>query len=275
MSPSGAAAAPLNGPVLGGSATSGPPMGMSAGARAQGLMSIGEVLTHLRADFPDTTISKLRFLEAEGLVEPQRTAAGYRKYSWDDVARLRYILTAQRDHYLPLRVIREQLAAAEEADELPGAGRMRPALVAVGPNGHSPAAASEPAWGGREQAESRLRRADLIARTGITDALLDSLEQHGLIAPRSGGWYDADALIIAEVARELAGYGVEPRHLRAHRTAADREVGLFAQLVSPLARQADPTAGARAAETVRELTALSQRLHAALVRIGLRETLGR
>jgi DNA-binding transcriptional MerR regulator len=265
--------------VLGGSATSGPPIGLSPGARAQALMSIGEVLTHLRADFPDTTISKLRFLEAEGLVEPQRTAAGYRKYSWDDVARLRYILTAQRDHYLPLRVIREQLAAAEEADELPGAGRMRPALVAVGPNGHPSGPASdsvaEPAWGGREQAESRLRRADLIARTGITDALLDSLEQHGLISPRSGGWYDADALIIAEVARELAGYGVEPRHLRAHRTAADREVGLFAQLVSPLARQADPTAGARAAEAVRELTALSQRLHAALVRIGLRETLGR
>ncbi|WP_199562449.1 MerR family transcriptional regulator, partial [Micromonospora deserti] len=83
-------------------------------------MSIGEVLAQLRVDFPDTTISKLRFLEAEGLVEPQRTASGYRKYSWDDVARLRFVLTAQRDQYLPLRVIREQLAEWDAAGRAPG-----------------------------------------------------------------------------------------------------------------------------------------------------------
>ena len=80
-----------------------------AAGREAALMSIGEVLAHLRTEFPDTTISKLRFLEAEGLVDPQRTASGYRKYSWNDVARLRFVLTAQRDQYLPLRVIREQL----------------------------------------------------------------------------------------------------------------------------------------------------------------------
>lgn len=87
-------------------------------------------------EFPDVTISKLRFLEAEGLVEPQRTAAGYRKYSWDDVARLRYVLTAQRDQYLPLRVIREHLAEWDAGGVAPG--RSRPTLVAVGPGGEVP-----------------------------------------------------------------------------------------------------------------------------------------
>jgi DNA-binding transcriptional MerR regulator len=241
-------------------------------------MSIGEVLAQLRADFPDTTISKLRFLEAEGLVEPQRTPSGYRKYSWDDVVRLRYVLTAQRDHYLPLRVIREQLAALERGEE-PGPSRpalhaVGPALHAVGPAGRVPGQPVGEGGYGAEPAEVRLGRADLITRSKISEQTLDGLEQHGLITARAGGWYDGDALVIAQVVAELAGYGLEPRHLRAYRSAADREVGLFAQLVSPLARQSDPAARARAAETFRELAALSQRLHAALLRIGLRQTLG-
>jgi DNA-binding transcriptional MerR regulator len=227
------------------------PQASSGGARdVPGLMSIGEVLAHLRTDFPDTTISKLRFLEAEGLVEPQRTPAGYRKYSWEDVARLRYVLTAQRDHYLPLRVIREQLNA------------QRPSLVTIAPHAET-------------STEVRLRRGDLVERAGVDEELLDGIEQHGLVAPRAGGWYDADALAVVEAARDLARYGLEPRHLRAYRAAADREVGLFAQLVAPQLRQADPAARARAAETVRELSGLAQRLHAALVRAGLRQTLGR
>jgi DNA-binding transcriptional MerR regulator len=240
-------------------------------------MSIGEVLAHLRADFPDATISKLRFLEAEGLVEPQRTAAGYRKYTWADVARLRYVLAAQRDHYLPLRVIREHLAAldAGAANGLSDGGadgggdgdpgRPRPALTAIE---HDEPAQPAPA------AERRLSRAELLDRAAISDAALAALEQHGLIRARPGGRYDADALVIAEVAAELGRFGLEPRHLRGSRTAADREVGLYAQLVTPLARQADPSAKARAAEAVRELVTLSQRLHGALIRAGLRETLG-
>jgi len=219
------------------------------------LMSIGEVLSHLRGDFPDATISKLRFLEAEGLVEPRRTPAGYRKYTWADVARLRYVFTAQRDHYLPLRVIREQLAALDDGD---GA---RPALSAV----------SRPEVTGRADL---LSRADLAARAGLTEAQLAALEQHGLVRARPDGRYDADALVVAEVAAELARFGVEPRHLRGSRAAADREVGLYAQLVTPLARQSDPAARARAAETVRELVTLSQKLHGALIRSGLRDTLG-
>ncbi|MDP9817959.1 transcriptional regulator FtsR [Spirilliplanes yamanashiensis] len=219
-------------------------------------MTIGEVLGHLRADFPDTTISKLRFLEAEGLVEPQRTASGYRKYSWDDVDRLRFVLTAQRDQYLPLKVIREQL---ETRDAGP---RQRPALVAVG----SPAEAAP---------DSRVARADLVERTGVGEPMLAELEKLGLVSSRPPGWYDADAVIIVEAVAGLCRHGLELRHLRAFRAAADREVGLFAQLLAPVVRQKDPAARARAAETARELTALSQRLHAALVRAGLDDALGR
>jgi DNA-binding transcriptional MerR regulator len=241
-------------------------------------MSIGEVLARLRAEFPDTTISKLRFLETEGLVEPSRTAAGYRKYSSADVARLRYVLTAQRDHYLPLRVIRDQLAAldrgeAAEAvvregmvrDSVSAAARLRPALSAV----------AEPAEPGGERVDGPLSRSDLTARAGIDDATLRTLEQYGLLAERPGGGYDADALEVATAAARLAEYGLEARHLRAYRAAADREIGLFAQLVAPLARQGGPAARARAAETFRELAASTERLHAALVRRGLREMLGR
>lgn len=243
----------------------------SAG-RAQPLMSIGEVLAQLRVEFPDTTISKLRFLEAEGLVEPQRTPAGYRKYSWEDVARLRFVLTAQRDQYLPLRVIREQLEDLGREPETPG--RQRPALVAVGPAGEVPGrdgAASGPV----ESADARVTRSDLVARTGIDDVTLTELERLGLIVSRPPGWYDSDALAIAQAVAGLAAYGLEPRHLRAFRTAADREVGLFEQLIAPLARQNDPAARARAAEAARELVGLSQQLHAALVRVGLRSMLGR
>jgi DNA-binding transcriptional MerR regulator len=245
------------------------PSGAAAGdpgARAGALMSIGEVLAQLRAEFPDTTISKLRFLEAEGLVEPQRTASGYRKYSWNDVARLRFVLTAQRDQYLPLRVIREQLEVFERGDE--PVGRQRPALVAVGPDG---AVSGD---GPPEPVDARVPRAELVRRTGITEQLLTELEQLALVTSRPPGWFDPDAVVIVEAVVGLSRYGLELRHLRAFRTGAEREIGLFSQLLAPLVRQNDPAARARAAETARELTVLSQRLHAAMVRTGLRETLG-
>ena len=235
-------------------------------ARPEVLMSIGEVLAHLRAEFPDTTISKLRFLEAEGLVEPQRTAAGYRKYSWADVARLRFVLTAQRDQYLPLRVIREQLAAADDGAD--GGGRQRPTLVAVDARGEVTGPPGEPA-------DARLSRADLMTRSGLDEVTLTELERLGLLVANRSGWYDADALVVARAVVGLAAYGVEPRHLRVYRTAADRELGLFAQLVAPLARHSDPVVRARAAEMARELAGLSQQLHAALLRAGLRGVLGR
>jgi DNA-binding transcriptional MerR regulator len=221
-------------------------------------MSIGEVLDRLRAEFPEVTISKLRFLEAEGLVEPQRTPAGYRKYAVADLARLRFVLSAQRDHYLPLRVIREQLAALDRGE--PAHSSARPPLQPV----DAPATPSEP---------TLLSRAELVDRSGVSEAMLAELEEHGLVKAR-GGRFDGDALTVARVAAQLAGYGLQVRHLRGYRAAADREVGLLTQLVAPLARQSTPGGQARAAEAVRELTALSQQLHAALVRGGLRDTLG-
>jgi DNA-binding transcriptional MerR regulator len=245
-------------------------------------MSIGEVLAHLRPEFPDVTISKLRFLETEGLVEPQRTAAGYRKYSPADLSRLHFVLAAQRDHYLPLRVIREQLTALDQGGATVAVARAAFAAAAqpgaapplIGLAQRRPALLPTQDPGVPEPAELRLDRTELLTRSGLAEPVLTELEQHGLIRDRVGR-YDADALAVARVVAQLAEYGIEPRHLRAYRTAADREVGLFAQLVAPVARQSTPAARDRAAETVRELTALSQQLHAALVRIGLRETLGR
>ncbi|MCW2566357.1 MAG: transcriptional regulator, MerR family [Mycobacterium sp.] len=241
-------------------------------ASSQAYMSIGEVLAQLRPEFPDTTISKLRFLESEGLVEPERTAAGYRKYSREDVARLRYVLTAQRDHYLPLRVIREQLDAIDRG--------LEPAGPVTGNGSRGPRSLT-PADGlptaddfVRSADDVRLSREELLERAGLTDEQLRQLEQYGLVTRRSGGYYDGDALLVSTTVVELARYGLEPRHLRAYRSAADREVGLFEQVVTPMVRQRNPEAKARAAETVRELAALSVRLHAALVQAGLRSALG-
>jgi DNA-binding transcriptional MerR regulator len=260
-------------------------------------MSIGEVLEQLRAEFPDVTISKLRFLEAEGLVEPQRSAAGYRKYSWADLARLRFVLAAQRDHYLPLRVIREQLAALDQSEPTAALARaaferadqdpLRSGSSGSGLSGGNQAGSSLSGLAGRrpplmaveegppvaEPVDPRLTRQELLTASGLAEPVLADLEQHGLVRGRAGR-YDADALAVARVAAQLAEYGLEPRHLRAYRAAADREVGLFTQLVAPLAKQSSPAARSRAAEMVRELAALSQQLHAALVRAGLRDTLG-
>jgi DNA-binding transcriptional MerR regulator len=225
------------------------------------LFSIGEVLAQLRPEFPDTTISKLRFLESEGLIDPQRTPSGYRKYSRSDLRRLRFVLTAQRDKYLPLRVIREQLENG--TPDLP-----RPALVALGPDDDPPATAV------RSEADHRWTADEVCVRAGLKPEQLRDLHQHGLLAPDAAGRYDAEALAVAETAAAFAQYGIQARHLRAWRAAADREVGVFEALIAPLLRHPDPAERARAAETVRELITLSQRLHAALVRQGLRTTLG-
>jgi DNA-binding transcriptional MerR regulator len=240
----------------------------ASGSSARAFMSIGEVLAQLRPEFPDTTISKLRFLESEGLVEPERTAAGYRKYSREDVARLRFVLAAQRDQYLPLRVIREHLEALDRGGPADGDHQGSPrALVA---------ADSMPEAGdfSRPEVDVRLSRSELLERTGMTDAQLRQIETYGLVAARGAGWYDGDGLAVAEAVARMAEFGLEPRHLRGYRTAADREVGLFEQVVAPVVRQRGPEAKARAEETVRELAALSLRLHTALVQARLRGALG-
>jgi DNA-binding transcriptional MerR regulator len=246
---------------------------MSSSASASALMSIGEVLAQLRPEFQDITISKIRFLEEQGLIEPQRTSSGYRKFSRQDVNRLRYVLAAQRDHYLPLRVIREHLEAVDrglEPPELPGGGPRVP-LSVVSADGYPSADAF-----GREGTELRLSRAELIEAAGIDAESLTKLEEFGLVAPQPGGrHFDGNALVVARTVAEMAGYGIEARHLRAVKAAADREVGLVEQVVTPLRRQRNPEARARADEVVRELAALSVRLHAALVKSGLASGSGR
>jgi DNA-binding transcriptional MerR regulator len=233
---------------------------------SQATLSIGEVLAQLRQEFPDITISKIRFLETEGLVRPDRTPSGYRKFAPEDVARLRYVLAQQRDHYLPLRVIKDQLDAIDRGLVPPGAGGIpRVPHLAIADNAPT-AEHFRPA-----EPTMRMSREELLNATGLTGEQLRELEQFGLITAKTGGYYDDDALAIGRVVAEMARYGLEARHLRAFRTAAEREVGLFGQVVGPLAKQRSAEAKARAEETVRELAALSVRLHAALVQIGLRD----
>jgi DNA-binding transcriptional MerR regulator len=241
----------------------------AAPAPRSGGVSIGEVLSQLRSEFSDITISKIRFLETEGLVSPERTPSGYRKFSAQDIARLRYVLAQQRDNYLPLRVIKEQLDAIDRGLVAPGAGGV-PQVAHLGAVDPAPTADHF-----RPVSPSmRLSREELLNASGLRADQLSELEQFGLIAKTPGGHYDDDALAIGQVVAEMARFGLEGRHLRAFRTFADREIGLFTQVVGPMARQRDPEAKARAEETVRELAALSIRLHAALVAIGLREVTG-
>ena len=247
----------------------------SAAARGNpaATLTIGDVLAHLKPEFPDLTISKIRFLEDQGLVQPERTPSGYRKFASGDVARLRYVLAQQRDHYLPLRVIKDQLDAIDRGLVPPGTSTDSPrtAHVAVASiEDNAPSAEHfRPA-----PAAMRLSKDELLNAAGLRSDQLSELEQFGLINARAGGHYDDDALAVAKIVADLARFGLEGRHLRAFRSAAEREVGLFSQVVGPMNRHRNSEAKARAEETVRELAALSVRLHAALVQIGLREVVG-
>jgi DNA-binding transcriptional MerR regulator len=247
------------------------PRRSAAQASSTANLSIGEVLGQLREDFPDVSISKIRYLEAEGLVEPARTPSGYRKFSQDDIERLRYILTVQRDHFWPLRVIREALDAYDRGFDPPGttAGAVRPRAPRVVPDGLPDSASF-----GRRGQGLRMTRAELAVAAGLDDSDVAQLETFGLLTPGPGAYFDETALTIAHAAAELAAYGIEPRHLRPFRTAADREVGLVEQVVTPLARGRGDDAQARASEAAREISALCLRLHAALVKAGLGPRLG-
>ena len=381
-------------------------MGVTTGARAvsgRSYLSIGDVLSLLREEFPDVTISKIRFLESQGLVDPERSPSGYRKFYDDDVARLRWVLRKQRDQFLPLKVIRDRLAAAgngvpvdpEPADSAgvagaeseegaaAAAGGSEDAYVVAGSDGQasngtaetSPAdgrgddvrgiavvdereaataavhpaqrpeaptaavhpaqrpeapsaavqghqgvlsAARPPVGQGGPYPSSRpaqpagaaddehsahdvgpapakasaadaagvlapsvssvsLTLAELCAATGLTPEAVASLEGFGLLAPMAvagGSYYDEEALTVGKLVVDFSRYGVEPRHLRMYRNAADREIGLVEQIITPLLRQRNPEARQRAVDAATDLARLGQAMRASLVRAELRRKLG-
>jgi DNA-binding transcriptional MerR regulator len=233
-------------------------------------MSIGAVLELLRPDFPEVTISKIRFLEAEGLVTPERTGSGYRRFTAYDCARLRYVLTAQRDHYLPLKVIKVTLDAQPDGalpDQQSGYGV--PRLVPVG-DGDEGGAASAVA-----PAQVRLSREDLLARSGVPEEMLSALVKGGVVTTGPAGFFDEHSVVIAQCAQALAEYGVEPRHLRAFRSAADRQSDLIAQIAGPVGKAGTEGARDRADDLAREVAALAITLHTSLIKSAVRDVLDR
>jgi DNA-binding transcriptional MerR regulator len=317
-------------------------------------LSIGEVLSLLHEEFPDVTISKIRFLESQGLVDPERTPSGYRKFYEPDIERLRWVLRQQRDAFLPLKVIKDRLEGQGDPDEVDGAevlveegyvavelatevlygnggtpaskpgqlfdlgpasaghvgssssgpsggsetvaasrpraSRAHAAEIATPPVQASPVAATaadaEPAERAaaakssrpgrprevRAPADDELALGELIAEAGVDVETVRDLEQYGLIAPRIIGgapYYTREATVIARLAWAFARHGVEARHLRAFKGAAEREAGLVQQVIMPLLRQRNPQAREAAAHAVDELSELGGELRAALLRAAL------
>jgi DNA-binding transcriptional MerR regulator len=286
-------------------------------------LSIGEVLSLLQDDFPDVTISKIRFLESQGLLDPERTPSGYRKFYEGDIERLRWILRHQRDHFLPLKVMKDRLEAATASgqvvppDEPPASSPPGPPSLfeEVEPASPTPtvptAEAAEPAPVRVEAVEaspaphrpepSRSRPAptmpelparpavnpldagptgvsftldELSEASGLSHRELGDLARFGLLAGRSVAgdtFYDGDALIVARTAAGFVRFGIEARHLRMYKVAAEREAGFMEQVVMPLLKQRNPTARQQAATNLGELAGLGEQLRAALLRGALRD----
>jgi DNA-binding transcriptional MerR regulator len=251
-------------------------------------LSIGEVLALLQAEFPDITISKIRFLESQGLLDPERTPSGYRKFYEPDIERLRWILVQQRENFLPLRVIKDRLSGDTPVPEPP------PSPTPVEPP--APAPAPQPAPGPpapapvpdppRMPAPSSLdagpsavslTRDELAAACGLHERVLGDLERYGLITGRPMGrdtLYDEEALVVARLAAGFMRFGVEARHLRMYKVSAEREASFFEQVVLPLVKQRNPDARRQAVTNLAELTDLGESLRAAMLRQALKTYTG-
>lgn len=226
--------------------------GSPASARTSGghapLLSIGQVLARLTSEFPELTPSKLRFLEEQGLIAPARTQSGYRKFCGSDVERIRVILSMQRDHYLPLKVIRSYLAELDAGLNPPIPGTR--------------ASSSSMLTNGR-----RLRREELLRQAGASPALFDEAIAASLIIAADN--YGEDALAVLTALVDLRRSGIEPRHLRGLRAAAEREVGLIESALAPLSRRRDASSKASALERGREISERLETVRRSLVRSAL------
>jgi DNA-binding transcriptional MerR regulator len=219
------------------------------------LLTIGTVCTRLQSEFPDISISKIRYLEDQGLLAPRRTQSGYRLFSEDDVERLETILRLQRDEFLPLRVIRQELASPS------GAGKERRRRRAVG--------LADP--------DDELDLGELCERAAITHELARELEEYGLLHSRRSGsdkLYPAGDVDVAVACEKLSRFGISARHLRTFRTAADREAGLLQQLVAPSLRSRNPERREAAVQQLQTLAELAQELSQLLFWRDLRHLAG-
>jgi DNA-binding transcriptional MerR regulator len=281
---------------------------VSVAAGASGHLSIGEVLSHLHEEFPDVTVSKIRFLESQGLIDPERTPSGYRRFYGSDLERLRWILYQQREHFLPLRVIKERLdrfggagappvesSNGDHTPPIPTTLSVAPALV-VEP---LPAPTPAPRRGGElslpleglepESVDvapatdatpqtAEITRAELLRATRLGDHALEELESFGIIAPIVGSGdaarYDEEGLETARAAAAFYAHGVAARHLRMYQHFAEREAELLSQVFLPYRRQRNPTSRARLVAELEQLARAGGRIRTLMLRRALRDALG-
>jgi DNA-binding transcriptional MerR regulator len=236
-------------------------------AGTRNYQSIGEVLVAVKTEFPDITISKIRFLESEGLITPERTPSGYRKFYVDDVDRLKSILRMQRDEYLPLKVIKERLVQSDAVDE--GAVELEGA-----------SAEGEGASVSEELAEAptglQMSLEEMSAATGVDRERIKELESFGIVCthgPEGGRYFDGEDYIVLSIVKDFLRHGIEPRHLTMYKHFADRESSFFEALVAPTLRQRNPDARRAATQTLTDLSVTSRKFKQALLRTALREHL--
>jgi DNA-binding transcriptional MerR regulator len=227
-------------------------LGMAANARGaaprESLLSIGQVLARLSPEFPDLSPSKLRFLEERHLIAPARTDSGYRKFSATDLDRLRFVLTMQRDHYLPLKIIRTYLDELDAGRQpmLPGGATQAPSILST---------------------DRRYTRAELLREAGATVMLFNDAISASLLLPAE--YFGEDTLSVLRALVELQRSGIEPRHLRGFRAAAERELGLIESALIPVARRKDASSRAKAAELAREIAGQLEVVRGSLIRSAL------
>jgi DNA-binding transcriptional MerR regulator len=240
-------------------------------AGTRNYQSIGEVLVSVKTEFPDITISKIRFLEAEGLIEPERTPSGYRKFYVDDVERLKSILRMQRDEYLPLKVIKDRLLAQGSGTEL-----FDEDGVAIESDGESATTTSA----SEELAEAptglQMSLEEMSSATGVERDRIKELESFGIVCshgPDGAKYYDGDDYIVLSIVKDFFRFGVEPRHLTMYKHFEEREADFFETIVAPTLRQKNPDARRAASQALADLAVTSRKFKQALLRSNLRDNL--